>query len=29
MYNQSLVASLIANHGIKKTESWAKKLVTT
>jgi iron(III) transport system substrate-binding protein len=27
MYNQSLVASLIANHGIKKTESWAKKLV--
>ena len=27
MYNQSLVASLIANHGIKQTESWAKKLV--
>ena len=27
MYNQSLVASLIASHGIKQTESWAKKLV--
>ena len=27
MYNQSLVASLIANHGIKKTESWAKEFV--
>tara|TARA_X000000368_G_scaffold45426_1_gene32602 strand:+ start:51 stop:1070 length:1020 start_codon:yes stop_codon:yes gene_type:complete len=27
MYNQSLVASLIANQGIKNTESWAKKFV--
>ena len=27
MYNQSLVASLIANHGIRKTESWAKEFV--
>ena len=28
MYNQSLVASLIANLGEEKTESWAKKLVS-
>ena len=27
MYNQSLVASLIANQGIQNTESWAKKFV--
>jgi len=27
MYNQSLVASLIANLGIKNTETWAKKFV--
>lgn len=27
MYNQSLVASLISNHGIQKTESWAKDFV--
>ena len=27
MYNQSLVASLIANHGIELTEKWAKGLV--
>ncbi len=27
MYNQSLVASLIAHHGIRKTESWAKEFV--
>ena len=28
MYNQSLVASLIANLGETQTESWAKKLVS-
>ena len=28
IYNQSLVASLISNIGIKKTEEWAKGLVT-
>ncbi|MFQ3334624.1 MAG: iron(III) transport system substrate-binding protein [Woeseiaceae bacterium] len=27
MYNQSLVASLISNHGIQTTESWAKDFV--
>lgn len=27
MYNQSLVASLISNHGIETTESWAKDFV--
>ena len=28
MYNQSLVASLISNHGIAATEKWAKGLVS-
>ena len=28
MYNQSLVASLVSNHGVKKTETWAKGLVS-
>ena len=28
IYNQSLVASLIAHHGIMETERWASKLVT-
>ena len=28
MYNQSLVASLISNLGIEKTEDWATKLVS-
>ncbi len=28
MYNQSLVASLISNHGIDKTEEWAKGFVS-
>ena len=28
MYNQSLVASLISNHGVKETETWAKGLVS-
>ena len=28
MYNQSLVASLIANHGVEKTEKWAKNFVS-
>ena len=28
IYNQSLVASMISNIGIKKTEEWAKGLVT-
>ena len=28
MYNQSLVASLISNHGVKETETWAKDLVS-
>ncbi len=27
MYNQSLVASMIANNGIKSTEKWAKQFV--
>lgn len=27
MYNQSLVASLISNHGIKATEAWAESFV--
>ena len=27
MYNQSLVASLISNHGISQTESWARNFV--
>tara|TARA_B100000965_G_scaffold186780_1_gene155844 strand:+ start:44 stop:1090 length:1047 start_codon:yes stop_codon:yes gene_type:complete len=27
MYNQSLVASLIAKHGVEKTEEWAKNFV--
>ena len=27
MYNQSLVASLISNHGTEKTEEWARGLV--
>tara|TARA_B110000438_G_scaffold280973_1_gene306689 strand:+ start:920 stop:1951 length:1032 start_codon:yes stop_codon:yes gene_type:complete len=27
MYNQSLVASLISNHGIQTTESWARDFV--
>ena len=27
MYNQSLVASLIATHGVEKTEEWAKNFV--
>ena len=27
MYNQSLVASLISNNGIKETEAWAKRFV--
>ena len=28
MYNQSLVSSLISNHGIQKTETWAKGFVS-
>ena len=28
MYNQSLVASLVSNHGVKETETWAKDLVS-
>ena len=28
MYNQSLVSSLISNHGIEATEEWAKKFVS-
>ena len=28
IYNQSLVASLISNHGIEATEEWAKGLVS-
>tara|TARA_B100000965_G_scaffold127018_1_gene105713 strand:+ start:4772 stop:5803 length:1032 start_codon:yes stop_codon:yes gene_type:complete len=28
MYNQSLVASLISNHGVDMTEEWAKGLVS-
>jgi len=28
MYNQSLVASLIANHGVEATEAWANGLVS-
>ncbi len=27
IYNQSLVASMIANNGVEKTEAWAKKFV--
>ena len=27
MYNQSLVASLVANHGVDATETWANELV--
>ena len=27
IYNQSLVASMIANYGVKKTEAWARKFV--
>jgi ABC-type Fe3+ transport system substrate-binding protein len=26
MYNQSLVASLVANHGVEATEAWANGL---
>ena len=28
MYNQSLVASLVANHGVEATENWAKGMVS-
>ena len=28
MYNQSLVASLVANHGVEATEAWANGLVS-
>jgi len=28
IYNQSLVASMIANHGAEKTQAWADKFVT-
>ena len=28
MYNQSLVASLISNHGVNQTEDWARGLVS-
>lgn len=28
IYNQSLVASMIAEHGVKKTEAWARDLVS-
>lgn len=28
MYNQSLVASLVANHGVEATEEWAKGMVS-
>ncbi len=27
MYNQSLVSSLVANHGVEATEEWAKRFV--
>ena len=28
VYNQSLVASLISNHGVEETENWAKQFVS-